>query len=729
MIRVEKFAYNPSEHEAERASGSYLMSLVAIIVGLPLPIINLIATLIFYLGNRNSTYFVRWHCTQALLSQLSMFFINSFAFGWTISIIFTDDTFDSSYFAYIIIAIIFNFTEFIVTIYTAVQTRKGIHVEWWFYGVLTSVICSPGSRSEIELVKTGLKQPVEEHNSAFFNNAEKSERREKSGKWLGVIAAISVMLAFVGYILYNLLGVSPMESGIAAPETEHEISLSKEEIIPAPTDDNRQRQSASEPISDAIYKDAIAGTFVLVQGGSFNMGCTSEQQNCNGNEKPVHRVTLESYYIGKYEVTQAQWQEVMWENPSRFSGCDQCPVERVSWIDIQEFLRRLNARTGLNYRLPTEAEWEFAARGGNNSQGYQYAGSDNLVSVGWYSDNANKKTNPVGQKAPNELGLYDMSGNVYEMCQDFGGPYSSSVQKNPIGPSTGSHRIGRGGSWLDDSQRSRVTYRANSLPHNSHSTMGFRLVMNPIITSSASNSIRVSDQAPPATDLQSLASNFVFVRGGSFIMGCTSEQRGCLEIEKPVHRVTVGSYYLSRYEVTQAQWREVMGSNPSEFVGCDQCPVEQVDWNDIQEFLLRLNDLTGQNYRLPTEAEWEFAARGGNKSQGYRYAGSNNIEEIAWYKENADGKAQPVGLKLPNELGLYDMSGNVFEWCQNWAYIYSASPQSSSTEGVAGSYHMLRGGSWKQGKNFCRVAYRMPDATSSLGLRFSSFGFRLARTP
>jgi formylglycine-generating enzyme required for sulfatase activity/uncharacterized Tic20 family protein len=729
MIRVKKFAYNPSEHEAERASGSYLMSLVAIIVGLPLPIINLIATLIFYLGNRNSTYFVRWHCTQALLSQLSMFLINSFAFGWTISIIFTDDTFDSSYFAYIIIAIIFNFTEFIVTIYTAVQTRKGIHVEWWFYGVLTSVVCGPGSRSEIELVKTGLKQPAEEHRSAFFNNAEKSERRAKSGRWLGIVAAVSVMLAFVGYILYNLLGTSPMESGIAIPEAEHEISRTKEEIAPAPTDDNRQRQPASEPIPDAIYKDPIAGTFILVQGGSFNMGCTSEQRNCNSNEKPVHRVTLESYYIGKYEVTQAQWQEVMGENPSRFSGCDQCPVERVSWIDIQEFLRRLNARTGLNFRLPTEAEWEFAARGGNKSQGYLYAGSDNLETVGWYSDNANKKTKPVGQKAPNELGLHDMSGNIYEMCQDFGGLYSSSVQKNPTGPPTGSHRIGRGGSWLDDSQRSRIAHRANSLPHNIHSTKGFRLVMNPSATSSASNSAHVSNQAPPATNLQSLTSNFVLVRGGSFIMGCTSEQRGCFEIEKPVHRVTVGSYYLSRYEVTQAQWREVMGNNPSEFWGCEQCPVEQVDWNDIQEFLLRLNDITGQNYRLPTEAEWEFAARGGNRSQGYQYAGSDNIDEVAWYEENADDRVQPVGLKLPNELGLYDMSGNVLEWCQNWAYDYSASTQNNSTEGVTGSYHMLRGGSWKHSKNMCRVAFRMPDATSPLGLRFSSFGFRLARTP
>ncbi len=141
MIVTKKFNYEPGEHEAEKASSSYLMSLIAIVVGLPLPIINLIATLIFYISNRKSTYFVRWHCTQALLSQLSMLFINSFGFWWTVSIIFTDETITNKYIAYIIAAFIFNLTEFIATIYTAIQTRKGYHVEWWFYGTLTNILC------------------------------------------------------------------------------------------------------------------------------------------------------------------------------------------------------------------------------------------------------------------------------------------------------------------------------------------------------------------------------------------------------------------------------------------------------------------------------------------------------------------------------------------------------------------------------------------------------------
>jgi uncharacterized Tic20 family protein len=145
MIQLKKFSYEPGEHEAETASSSYLMSLIAIIVGLPLPIVNLIATLIFYLSNRKSTYFVRWHCTQALLSQLSMLFINSYGFWWTVSIIFTDEEITSNYIAYIIAVIIFNLTEFIATIYTAIQTRKGIHVEWWFYGTFTNIICKSKS--------------------------------------------------------------------------------------------------------------------------------------------------------------------------------------------------------------------------------------------------------------------------------------------------------------------------------------------------------------------------------------------------------------------------------------------------------------------------------------------------------------------------------------------------------------------------------------------------------
>jgi uncharacterized Tic20 family protein len=143
MIQTKAFAYEPGEHESEKASNSYLMSLIAVMVGLPLPIINLIATFIFYLGNRKGTYFVRWHCTQALLSQFSLLFINSFGFWWTVSVFFTEEQISNRYIAYMLAAILFNLAEFIATIYTAIQTRKGKHIEWWLYADITSLVCKP----------------------------------------------------------------------------------------------------------------------------------------------------------------------------------------------------------------------------------------------------------------------------------------------------------------------------------------------------------------------------------------------------------------------------------------------------------------------------------------------------------------------------------------------------------------------------------------------------------
>ncbi|MBQ8608093.1 MAG: SUMF1/EgtB/PvdO family nonheme iron enzyme, partial [Bacteroidaceae bacterium] len=176
--------------------------------------------------------------------------------------------------------------------------------------------------------------------------------------------------------------------------------------------------------------NGVSFTMVRVEGGTFRMGATSEQVNPYNDEKPVHSVTLSSYSIGQTEVTQALWKAVMGSNPSRFRG-DNLPVERVSWNDCRTFIRKLNALTGRTFRLPTEAEWEFAARGGNQSQGYQYSGSNNLGSVAWYDSNSGDKTHPVATKSANELGLYDMSGNVWEWCQDWYGSYSSSSQTNP----------------------------------------------------------------------------------------------------------------------------------------------------------------------------------------------------------------------------------------------------------------------------------------------------------
>jgi formylglycine-generating enzyme required for sulfatase activity len=229
------------------------------------------------------------------------------------------------------------------------------------------------------------------------------------------------------------------------------------------------------------FTDPLVGTFILVKGGTFTMGCTSEQSDCDTDEKPTHQVTLRNFYIGETEVTQAQWRAVMGTNPSGFKNCDKCPVENVSWMEVQDFISELNSRSsGVRYRLPTEAEWEYAARGGLQSRGYKYAGSKHIDDdIAWYSGNAGGKTRPVKGKLPNELGLYDMSGNVWEWCRDWYGSYSATAQSDPKGPDQGSFRVLRGGSWSYVALGCRASIRVSSTPAGRSYTIGFRLASAP----------------------------------------------------------------------------------------------------------------------------------------------------------------------------------------------------------------------------------------------------------
>lgn len=228
---------------------------------------------------------------------------------------------------------------------------------------------------------------------------------------------------------------------------------------------------------------------------------------------------------------------------------------------------------------------------------------------------------------------------------------------------------------------------------------------------------------PPANSCSFM--EMVYVQGGNFQMGCTSEQGGDCEVdEKPSHSVTLGDYYIGKYEVTQKQWLDIMGSNPSHFTFCEDCPVESVSWDDIQEFLRKLNQkYPGCGYRLPTEVEWEYAARGGGKQDGTKYAGGNSLDNVGWYYNNASDKTHPVGQKSPNGLGIYDMSGNVWEYCSDW---YKGYPGSSGVSDYSGSGRVRRGGSWTYYPQYCRVSNRS-YAAPDYGSHF--IGFRLARLP
>lgn len=220
----------------------------------------------------------------------------------------------------------------------------------------------------------------------------------------------------------------------------------------------------------------VTFNMIGVEGGTFTMGATHEQESPSNDEKPTHLVALSSYYIGETEVTQELWQAVMGNNPSHFKSKTN-PVENVSWNNCLEFVTKLNSFTSENFRFPTEAEWEFSARGGKKSNGYQYSGSNDLNEIAWYFNNSNKTTHHVATKVANELNIYDMSGNVMEWCQDDYGSYSYSLQENPKGSSYGSNKVVRGGCW-DDYFECRSSARENFLKSTKGSTIGFRLALS-----------------------------------------------------------------------------------------------------------------------------------------------------------------------------------------------------------------------------------------------------------
>ena len=250
-----------------------------------------------------------------------------------------------------------------------------------------------------------------------------------------------------------------------------------------------------EPQTEVFTVNGVSFNMVSVEGGTFMMGAPDDDWEANDNEKPAHQVTLSDYCIGETEVTQALWLAVMGSNPSHFSPTNgyaenlQRPVENVSWYDCRTFINKLNEMTGKQFRLPSEAEWEYAARGGKRSQGYKYAGSNDVDAVAWYSDNipsstegtAGYGTQPVATKSPNELGLYDMSGNVWEWCQDWFGSYSGEPQTNPTGPVLDNYptnfRVMRGCGWTGLPRACRVSYRSSDSPDYDLYIFGLRLAL------------------------------------------------------------------------------------------------------------------------------------------------------------------------------------------------------------------------------------------------------------
>ncbi len=668
--------------------------------------------------------------------------------------------------------------------------------------------------------------------------------------------------------------------------------------------------AAETSILDSSKKIELPGgvslEMVKVESGTFEM---SAKDGENLKYEVPHQVTLtRDFYIGRTEVTQAQWKAVMGTNPSYFKG-DNLPVESVSWNDVMSFCEKLNSKgnapSGWMFTLPTETQWEYAARGGKESKGYKYSGSDIIDAVAWYWENSGDrrldddsswdfllresnhcKTHPVGQKKANELGLYDMSGNVYEWCLDDWNDDSSKLTAEFTrgNDQSGTDRALRSGSWDEISRKGRSMYRYRFPPNSRLINFGFRLALVQISNNKSGESQITARDSGSGSTTENVSADAQFKQGleyyekndyseaiklfknaaeqgnvsaqyklgicykngfgdyaeamkwfrkaadqgnaeAQYELGYCYENRlgnqneavvwyqkasdnGNEDAKKKIEqlaeenvernislenrkkielsggvslemvKVEAGTFemsvmngiksgfgevahpatltqdfFIGKTEVTQAQWKEVMGENPVAYLSLsysvigDNLPVVEVSWSKAMEFCEKLNATgkapNGWKFTLPTETQWEYAARGGNKSKGYKYSGSNNIDEVAWYYGNSGDRKlddssfsltlmesnncrpHPVGQKKANELGLYDMSGNVYEWClDDWQDKSDTLKAEFSRENDRGkSSRTIRGGAFLYLSELSHPARRNIGHN---GDRSNFTGFRLA---
>ena len=481
---------------------------------------------------------------------------------------------------------------------------------------------------------------------------------------------------------------------------------------------------------------------VLIPAGKFMMG-SPESEKGRSKDETQHEVTLtKPFYMGKHEVTQEQWESVMGKNPSFTKGA-KLPVTDISWEDCQEFIKKLNASTKGGYRLPYEGEWEYACRAGTSTA---YSFGDSLTKSDANIDDFGG-SKAVGSYKPNAFGLYDMHGNVFEWCEDWKADYPAGAVTDPKGPATGERRVLRGGSFYFSDSEARSSYRYDDTPSDRDSIFGFRLAKtadikagasltapkpDPTVITPATKGLLVTPfteakakeaQKEVAKSLQKeveekedlgkgVKLDLVLIPAGKFKMG--SPEGG--------HEVTLTkAFYMGKYEVTQEQWEGVMKNNPSITKGA-KLPVENVSWEDCQEFIKKLNAKTNGGYRLPTEAEWEYACRAGTTT-AYSYGDSITKDDA----NVGTGSLKAVGGYKPNAFGLYDMHGNVYEWCEDW---YGEYPKGAVTDPMGpetGKAVMYRGGSFGEGGVLLSCSdsrnFRQPF------VKYDGLGFRLARTP
>jgi formylglycine-generating enzyme required for sulfatase activity len=477
-----------------------------------------------------------------------------------------------------------------------------------------------------------------------------------------------------------------------------------------------------------------------VEGGDYSMEYMYEDQ-----EVTVTGM-LSDFYICPVEVTNKLWYEVMGFRPEgQTNNGDSYPVSNVNYYDIVSeggFIDKLNAMcasqlpSGKRFALPTEAQWEYAARGGQKSMGYTYSGSNTIGDVAWYRDNSDGTTHPVGLKQANELGLYDMTGNVWEWTRDhfvYFDKLPLDQGLNYVCNADNNYRVNRGGSYGTHQTGLETTYHTWLGIHQNYINRGLRLALV-----DAFNEETLVEPIQP-DNLLSIAVNngtvgyylpMVEVKGGDYDL--VYERVG----EQKTFTGTLSDFYICQTETMNYIWQTVMGSTPEGQTESEGLyPVTMVNYDDITGaggFLDRLNAMcadqlpAGMHFALATEAEWHYAAHGGRKSNGYSYAGSNTIGDVAWYADNSDGASHFVASKQPNELGIYDMSGNVWEYCNDWYADLDDIPAEQGTDYAgpeSGEKIVGGGGCFSSEPYTCTSAYHGREKEHNG--RDATLGFRI----
>jgi formylglycine-generating enzyme required for sulfatase activity len=574
--------------------------------------------------------------------------------------------------------------------------------------------------------------------------------------------------------------------------------------------------ASDEPVNGRQwYVNSVQMTMLRIPEGEFVR--IDEARNAKPQEVTLKR----PFYLSDREVSVGLFQQfkqfmddadLEHEKPRQWGGVDtrispspDYPVQNVSWFDAVKFCNWLSRREGRmpcyelkggatqetgrtsdenwevisaanGYRLPTEAEWEYACRAGSQTA---YTFGDDVSLLGKYGVLYSDKAEEVGSRLPNAWGLFDMHSNVWEWCQDWYGPYGEHRVQNPQGPTTGSSRVYRGGSWYGTAGSCRSANRYWIQPSIRFNYRGFRVarslvdgsgvtVETPLPPKTATPSepraevpskttpqpmagesrgtvpplavapfdavaAQAHQQAwakhlgQPVEVTNSIGMKLKLIPPGEFLMGSADSDWDAGDAEKPQHTVWISkAFYLGVTEVTQEQYERVMGANPSTFKGA-QLPVEKVSWDDAVEFCRKLSVLSaersaGRVYRLPTDAEWEYACRAGSRTKWSFGDAESSPGDYAWYWDNSGNKTHPVGTKKPNAWGLYDMHGNVWEWCLDWYDGYASTPMDDPVGPATGSLRVSRGGGWSSDAGYCRSAFRSGRAPDS---RYDFLGFRL----